>query len=294
MKKGVLHMSIQNIAVIGAGIMGRQIALLSAIHGFRVVLNDVSADALKDAARWAEEYLGGRVQKGKMDEKTCGEVKARFSVQGDLAAAVKDADLVVEAIVERLDVKRELFARLDTMTKPEAILATNSSFIPSSQIADATKRPGKVANLHFFNPALVMKLVEIVKGEHTAEETGEALRAYAEACGKEVVMLNKEIDGFVVNRLQRAITEEAFFLVDQGYVTPQEVDTAAEKGLNYPLGPFRLMDMTGIDISYYSRLRRYEASGDPKEKPPAFLEEKFKRGELGKKTGKGWYDYTGK
>ena len=274
--------------------MGRQIALLSAIHGYRAVLNDVSTDALQNANAWAQEYLAGRVQKGKMEEAEKAKAASLFSVEPDLAAAVKDADLVVEAIVEKEDVKRELFAKLDKLTGPETILATNSSFIPSSQIASATGRPDKVANLHYFNPALVMKLVEVVRNPQTSDETAESLRAFVTACGKSVIVLNKEIDGFVANRIQRAVLDEAMFLVEGGYVTPQEVDTAAEKGLNYPLGPFRLMDLTGIDISYLSRLRRYEATGDPKEKPPAFLEEKYKKGELGRKTGKGWYDYTGK
>lgn len=287
-------MEIKQIAVIGAGVMGRQIALLSAIHGYRAILNDVSADALQNANAWAQKYLAGRVQKGKMDEAAKTKAESLFSVEPDLAAAVKNADLVVEAIVEKEDVKRELFAKLDKLTGPKTILATNSSFIPSSQIASATRRPDKVANLHYFNPALVMKLVEVVRNPQTSDETAESLRAFAAACGKSVIVLNKEIDGFVANRIQRAVLDEAMFLVEGGYVTPQEVDTAAEKGLNYPLGPFRLMDLTGIDISYLSRQRRYEATGDPKEKPPAFLEEKYKKGELGRKTGKGWYDYTGK
>jgi 3-hydroxybutyryl-CoA dehydrogenase len=284
-------MKVKSVTVVGAGVMGRQIALVAALSGFKAVLNDVSSEALKSAGDWMETYLKGRVEKGKIDQAAADKAKGLLSYESDLTAAVKDADLVIEAIVEQLEIKRGLFAQLDQLAKPEAILATNSSFIPSSQIADATKRPGKIANLHFFNPATVMKLAEVVKGEHTDPETAGILRDFAAACGKDVVMLNKEIDGFIVNRLQRAITEEAFFLVENGYVTPQEVDTAAEKGLNYPLGPFRLMDMTGIDISYLSRLRRFESTGDPKEKPPAFLEEKYKKGELGKKTGKGWYDY---
>jgi 3-hydroxybutyryl-CoA dehydrogenase len=229
-----------------------------------------------------------------MTESAVAGVRERFRIDGDLEAAAKDADLVIEAAVEQLDIKRELFARLDQITGPEAILATNSSFIVSSKLAGATGRPGKVANLHFFNPALVMKLVEVVKGAHTADDTAEALMAFAEKCGKYPILIRREIDGFIVNRLQRAITEEAFFLVENGYVTPQELDAAAEKGLNYPLGPFRLMDMTGIDISYLSRLRRYEETGEEAQKPPAFLEEKYKKGELGKKTGKGWYDYSEK
>ncbi|MDR1132485.1 MAG: 3-hydroxyacyl-CoA dehydrogenase family protein, partial [Oscillospiraceae bacterium] len=257
-------------------------------------LNDVSEDALAKAEEWKESYLAGRVRKGKMTEDAAGGVRARFRIDGNLETAARDADLVVEAAIEQLDIKRALFARLDEITKSQAILATNSSFIVSSKLAGATKRPDKVANLHFFNPALVMKLVEVVMGVHSSEDTAQHLMAFAEKCGKFPILIRKEIDGFIVNSLQRAITEEAFFLVENGYVTPQELDAAAEKGLNYPLGPFRLMDMTGIDISYLSRVRRYEETGDETQKPPKFLEEKYKKGELGKKTGKGWYDYSEK
>jgi 3-hydroxybutyryl-CoA dehydrogenase len=285
-------MEIKNTAIVGAGVMGRQIAMLAAISGYNATLNDVSAKALAEADEWKDSYLDQRVAKGKMDADTAAGIKSRFRVDPNLETAVKDADLVIEAVIEQLDIKRELFAKLDACTKPETILATNSSFIASSKIAGATKRPDKVANLHFFNPALVMKLVEVVKGEHTADHTASHLVDFAEKCGKSPILIQKEIDGFIVNRLQRAITEEAFFLVDNGYVTPQELDAAAEKGLNYPLGPFRLMDMTGIDISYLSRLRRFEETGDESQRPPKFLEEKYKKGELGKKTGKGWYDYS--
>lgn len=285
-------MDIENVTVVGAGVMGKQISMLAAISGYKVVLNDVSEAALAKAEAWKESYLAERVSKGKMTEDTANAVRARFQIDGNLETAAKDADLVVEAAIEQLDIKRELFSKLDEITKPCTILATNSSFIVSSKIAGATKRPDKIANLHFFNPALVMKLVEVVMGEHTSEDTAKQLIIFAEKCNKLAILIKKEIDGFIVNRLQRAITEEAFFLVENGYVSPQELDAAAEKGLNYPLGPFRLMDMTGIDISYLSRVRRYEETGDESQKPPRFLEEKYKKGELGKKTGKGWYDYS--
>jgi 3-hydroxybutyryl-CoA dehydrogenase len=284
-------MKIRNVTVVGAGVMGRQIAMLAAINGYQTALNDLSKDALAGAGAWKDSYLADRVAKEKMSGEAAEGVKERFRLDGDIETAVRDADIVIEAVIEQLDIKRELFASLERTTGPDAILATNSSFIASSKIASAMKRPGKIANLHFFNPALVMKLVEVVKGEHTDDETARTLMEFAQSCGKHAILIHKEIDGFIVNRLQRAITEEAFFLVDNGYVTPQELDAAAEKGLNYPLGPFRLMDMTGIDISYLSRLRRYEETGDASQKPPRFLEEKYKKGELGKKTGKGWYDY---
>lgn len=285
-------MEIKKVTVIGAGVMGKQIALLSAIQGFQVVLNDASGEALTAAEKWKNDYLFGRIAKCKMTEKQVEEIKQRFFIENDLAEAVKDADLVIEAIIEKLDIKRELFEKLGKLAKEEAILASNSSFIPSSNVADVTGRPEKVANLHYFNPALVMQLVEVVKGEHTSEETGAALVKFATDCGKYPILLQKEIDGFVVNRIQRAITDTAFYLVEHGYATPQEIDLAAEKGLNYPMGPFRLLDLAGNDIAYLSRQRRYEETGDEAEKPPKFLEEKYLKGELGKKTGKGWYDYS--
>jgi len=285
-------MEIKNVLVIGAGVMGRQIALLAAMYGYSTVLYDAFADALESAEDWNGNYLEGRIAKGKLTAEAATAAKGNLRYEKELPAAAEAADIAIEAIIEKLDVKQTLFRQLDELCKPDTLIVSNSSFITSSQLAGCTKRPGKIANLHFFNPALAMKLVEVVRGDETEEEVLELLLSFSESLGKKPILIQRAIDGFVANRLIRAVTEEALFLVQEGYVTPQEIDIAAENGLNWPMGPYRLMDMTGIDISYLMRMRRYDESGDEKDKPPEFLAEKYRKGEYGRKTSKGWYDYS--
>ena len=287
-------MEIKKVLVVGAGLMGKQIAMNAAIHGYETVLNDMSDGALNAAEAWMKEYLDGRVAKGKMTTQAAEGVAANIRVERDLTVAAHDADLVIEAIIEEEGPKKALFEQLDQLTKPGAILASNSSFIPSSVVAGSTRKPDKVANLHYFNPALLMELVEDVQGPHTSEDTARTLIDFAVATGKKPIWVRKEIDGFVANRILSKITQEAYFLVESGIVTPQEVDTAVEKGLNHPMGPFRLMDLVGIDIAYRARKRRYELTNDENDRVPRCIEEKFNAGELGRKTGKGFYDYSKK
>lgn len=282
---------IERVCVVGAGVMGRQIALNTALHGYPVTLTDVSAEALRQAEAFAADWLAGRVAKERLTAAEAEATRGRLRYEPELARAAADADLVIEAVVEDLEVKRRLFAELDRICPPRAILATNSSTLVSSKLASATGRPAKVANLHYFNPALVMPLVEVVQGPHTAPETAQALVEFARRTGKTPILLRKEIFGFVANRLLHALRREALHLVEQGIATPAEVDLAAEKGLGHPMGPFRLMDLTGIDIAYQVSQERYRDSGDPADRPHPLIEEKVRRGELGRKTGKGWYEY---
>jgi 3-hydroxybutyryl-CoA dehydrogenase len=163
--------------------------------------------------------------------------------------------------------------------------------MPSSTFVDCIDKPGRLVNLHYFNPAMVMKLVEIVRGPHTGDDTVKALQWFVSKIGKQSILVNKEIEGFVVNRLLRAVQNEGFFLLKEGIATFEDIDTAAEKGLNYPMGPFRLQDFTGLDIGYYNRMKKYDETGDPADLPPQEMIDRFKRGEFGKKTGKGWYTY---
>lgn len=163
--------------------------------------------------------------------------------------------LVIEAIIEDLNTKRELFARISKICKPDAILSTNSSNIVSSKLADVTEHSERLLNIHYFNPALVMKLVEIVKGPHTSDEAAETARQFAIDTGKTPIVLHKEVPGFVVNRINAAVVHEALSLLEQGVASVEDIDTACEKGLNYPMGPFRLMDLTGIDVNYYVQCR---------------------------------------
>jgi len=193
--------------------------------------------------------------------------------------------------VEKLDVKREVFARLDKLTPPHAILTTNSSAIVSSQLADATGRPDRVANMHFFNPALVMRCVEVVRGPDTSDATVDAVVALTRQLGKEPVVLRKEIPGFVANRILGAARDEAIFLLEQGVASVDDIDAACRTALGYPMGPFELMDLTGIDIGYHAKLARHAVTGDPRDLPSRTVTEHVERGELGRKTGKGFYTY---
>ena len=219
-------------------------------------------------------------------------MKANFTVSQDVDGSAAKADLLIEAIVEKLDVKRELFGRISKLCKPDTVLGTNSSNIVSSKLADVTEHPERLLNIHYFNPALVMELVEIVRGPHSGDEAVEVARAFAVNTGKSPIVLKKEIAGFVANRINAAVAHEALSLLRKGVATVEDIDTACEKGLHYPMGPFRLMDLTGIDVNYYVRVDRYAESHDPFDAPDPLVIEKFKRGEFGKKTGKGWYDYT--
>jgi len=282
---------IKKICVIGAGNMGHQISLCAALAGYQVSCTDISQEMLDKAAEFARTYLPGRVAKGKLTQEQADQALANLSFTLSLEEAASDADFVIEAAVEKLEVKRKLFADLDRIAPPHAILATNSSFIVSSKIADVTGRPEKVCNMHFFNPALVMKLVEVVQGPHTAEETAQVTMDLCEKLGKIGVWLKKEIYGFLVNRILAAINNEALFLADIGIATPEEIDIAVVNALGHPLGPFRLMDLTGIDLAYYIGMERYQESRDPRDKPSPLVVEKFVKKEWGQKTKKGFYTY---
>lgn len=284
-------MAIGKVCVVGGGAMGRQIALNTALHGVETVLTDVSAKVLAEGEEFNERWLSERVAKGKLPEARAGEARRHLRYEADLDAAAKGCDLAIEAIVEDLGIKQKMFERLDRACPPGAILATNSSTIVSSKIATATRRPAQVANLHYFNPALVMELVEVVQGPHTSAETAQALMEFCRRTGKTPILLRKEIYGFVANRLLHAIRREALHLLDQGVATVEEIDLAAEKALKHPMGPFRLQDFTGIDISYGASMSRFKESGDAADRPHPLIEEKVKKGELGRKTGKGWYAY---
>lgn len=284
---------VKKLCVAGAGTMGRQIALCAAIHGIDTYLYDVSADSLKNAQDWITEYLAGRIHKGRMTKEQVDLTRGKIHIAANLKDAAKDVDILIEAIVERQDIKDAFFREVGQIVPENAILATNSSYLVSSLFRDAVKNPSRLANLHFFHPALVMRLTEIVSGEHTSKETVKVLEDFSRIIGKTPVHVEKEVDGFVVNRILRALKEEAFWLAENGVCSPQMIDTAVELGLNHPMGPFKLTDMSGVDITYYQADKRYRESG---EKPKGYdlIREKFEANELGRKTGKGFYDYPEK
>ncbi len=284
--------NIQRIAVVGAGQMGSQIAMQAALHGYEVALQDISAAQLEKAVAGNRTQLEKRAAKGKLDAADMESALGRLRPMAGMEEAAGAADFVIEAVVERLDDKREVFSRLDKICPRRAILATNSSYIGSSRLAEVTSRPEKVVNMHFFFPPLVMRLVEVVKGEKTSDETVEITAELARRMGRDPVVLRKELPGFLVNRILRAIQGEAYFLLENGVASFADIDKAAELGLNFPMGPFKLADFSGLDIGYHSRMDRYRETGSSADLPPRALKARVERGDLGRKSGRGFYDYS--
>ncbi|MET0964934.1 MAG: 3-hydroxyacyl-CoA dehydrogenase family protein [Nakamurella sp.] len=282
---------IQHIVIVGAGAMGSQIGMICALAGFDATVNDLHADALQRSELQLRQRLTRDIEKGRRTQDDVDAAFGRLSFSTDLTNAAAAADYVIEAAVEKLDVKRQLFADLDRIAPPHVILATNSSNIVSSRIAYATGRPDRVCNLHFFNPALVMKCVEVVRGPHTSDNTVETSMALAHRLGKTPVLLEREIPGFIANRIVGAVRDEAIFLLENGIASVEDIDIACRTALGYPMGPFELMDLTGIDIGYLTKKDRFAESGDPKDQPSQSVSALVERGELGRKTGRGWYDY---
>ena len=287
---------IKNICVVGAGNMGHQIALLCAIHGYQTTCTDVVPEILKKAEKFADTYLPGRVEKGKMTKEVAEAARKNISFTPDLKAAAKNADFMIEAVLEILDVKQKLFAQVDQIAPPHAILATNSSYLVSSLIKDAVKkeRQPQVVNMHFFNPALVMKLVEVVKGPHVSDETAKVTYALSEKLEKIPVLLNKEVEGFLLNRIFRVIGREALWMLEMGIASFEDIDKACVYGAGHPMWPFRLMDLTGLDLNYIRSMERFKESGDRSDLPSPSVVERYLKGNYGEKAGKGWYDYSKK
>tara|TARA_R110002072_G_scaffold271208_1_gene431149 strand:+ start:8110 stop:8982 length:873 start_codon:yes stop_codon:yes gene_type:complete len=285
---------IKNVCVVGAGNMGHQIALQAAICGFNVKCSDVNADTLKKADAFVDSYLPGRVEKGRLTAEQAKAARDNIRFVDSLEEAAGDADFVIEAATEVLALKRRIYADLDRIAPPHAILATNSSAIVSSKIADATQRQDKVVNMHFFNPALVMKLVEVVKGPHVSDETAELTMEMSRVMQKVPVLLKKEVDGFLLNRIFAAISKEANWLLEMGVAEVEDIDNACVYGAGHPMGPFRLNDLTGLDLSYIMRMEKFRETGNQADLPTPRLVEHYMKGEFGEKTGKGWYDYTKK
>ncbi len=283
--------TVNHVVVVGAGAMGSQIGMVCALAGLTVTVTDIAEPALAKAEAELRSRLSRDVDKGRRVRSDVEAAFGRLSFTTDLTTAASTADYVIEAAVERLDIKRALFADLDRAAPPHAILATNSSSIVSSRIADATGRPDKVCNLHFFNPALIMKCVEVVRGPHTSDDTVATSIDLTERLGKTPVVLNREIPGFIANRILNAVRDEAIHLLENGVASVADIDTACRTALGYPMGPFELMDLTGIDIGFLTKQDRFAQTGDPKDRPSASVTALVERGELGRKTGRGWYTY---
>ncbi|WP_459612784.1 3-hydroxyacyl-CoA dehydrogenase family protein [Corynebacterium urogenitale] len=287
----MVNTPIKHITVIGSGTMGSQIGMVAALSGYTVALVDISEESLVKARAMLESRMARDVEKGRKDEQQVADAFARMTFTTDRDGEVAHTDHVIEAAIEDIEIKRQLFADLDRIAPAHTILATNSSNIVSSRIADATGRPDKVCNMHFFNPALVMKCVEVVSHEGTSQETIDTTIAIAEKMGKEVVRVNKEIPGFVANRLLNAIRKEALYLYNEGVASFEDIDTAAKTALGHPMGPFQLMDLVGIDVVFLIRMAEYEQTGDEDSLPDPAVKKLYEEGRYGRKTGKGWYDY---
>ncbi|MDM5305368.1 3-hydroxyacyl-CoA dehydrogenase family protein [Peribacillus frigoritolerans] len=282
---------IQSITVIGAGQMGHQIAMLAALGGYETILHDVHENALNAAKEKLDVILTKWVQKGKLSEDRKMAAFSRLQYTTDLEKAASKADLIIEAVVEKLDVKQEVFAKLEELAPAETIFATNSSTIVNSLIASVTNRPDKFINMHFFFPPLVMDCVEVVMSDQTSEETAKLAMEVTENMNRTGVLLRKEISGFVANRILGALQREALYLYEEGIVDYKDIDLICRKALGHPIGPFELMDLSGIDVGYFVMQQRFNETGNPEDKPNACIEEKVNKGHLGRKTGKGWYDY---
>ena len=279
------------IAVVGAGSMGAQIAQQGALHGIEVALHDQDAAQLHKARESNQGHLARRVEKGRLSREDAASALNRVRLTTDLGDAVREVEFVIEAVFENLDLKRSIFHQLDAMAPANAVLASNSSTMGISEIAADSARPERCLNMHFFYPVLVMDLVEIVRGPRTSDDTVERATALAREMQRTPVVINKEIDGFIVNRILHAGTQEAYRLLDAGIASFEDIDVAVEKGLNWPMGPFRLGDFSGLDVTYNARLHMYNVTGDERYKPSPQLEAKVKTGRLGRKTGEGWYRY---
>jgi 3-hydroxybutyryl-CoA dehydrogenase len=285
----------ERLLIVGAGTMGTQIALQAAIHGVDVNLFDIDDDSLDRARSEVGRLLEQQLQRGKFDKQTAGSALERIRFTRNLEQAAEDRDWAIEAVAERIEVKRTVFADLDKVLPPCAAIATNSSSIVSSRLADATSRPDRCLNMHFFHPVLVMDLCEIVVGPHTSSTTVEGAVAWARRIHRRPIVLSQEIDGFVVNRVLSAASCEAFNLLAQHVATPADIDIAVRHGLRWPLGPFELADLSGLDVVLEVRRSRYERDRDPANLPSiAVLEKLVGEGRLGRKTKAGFYDYSTK
>ena len=282
----------KKIVVIGGGTMGLDIAQVFAKKGYDVVVRDINDQIIQASEARLNKTLDKQVAKGKMDEAGKAAILGKMSFTTDLKLAA-DADLVVEAAVENLDIKKSIFSELDQICKPETILASNTSSISITAIAAATKRPDKFIGMHFFNPATVMKLVEVIRGAHTSDETCAAITELSREIGKEPVEV-QEAPGFVVNKILVPMINEAVDLLYTGVATAEGIDTAMKLGANHPMGPLALGDLVGLDVCLAIMDTLYNETHDPKYRASLLLRKMVRAGKLGRKTGIGFYDYTKK
>ena len=279
----------KTIAVIGAGTMGSGISHVSALHGYRVLMLDAQPGAVARARQQIDARLAREVEKGQLSSADRGAVMERL-VEADWED-VAGAEIAIEAVLEIMDVKKDVFQRLDTLLPEGALLATNTSSLSITEIATTTQRPRSVLGMHFFNPAPVMKLIEIVRGEETSDEAVASARAFAASIGKETVVVEKDTPGFVVNRVLMPLFIEAMRIYEEGIASKEDIDKAIKLGLNHPMGPLTLADLTGLDVDLHVMDYMYDEFHDDRFAAPLVLRRLVRAGRLGRKTKKGFYEY---
>jgi 3-hydroxybutyryl-CoA dehydrogenase len=283
-------MPVKKILVVGAGNMGAGIAQLCAQQGFEVVISDISLDLSTRAKALIDKGLQKRVEKAKLTEDQKNSVLSRISTAGDLSPA-RECDFVIECVLEQMEVKRKVFAELDRLARVDVIFATNTTSLSISAMAEATKRPDKVVQMHFFNPPTIMKLVEIMPGSKTSLATLNSAEALAKQLGKDPVVCKNEAPAGIVSRILGQLLNEATWLVASGVASPEDVDKAMKLGANHPMGPIELIDLIGLDV-HRAKMQTLTATlGDPRYKHPEIVDRLIAEGRLGKKVGKGFYTY---
>lgn len=284
-------MEIEKIVVCGAGVMGGGIAQVCANAGYEVWMYDLTEEFAQGGKNKIAAGLDRQVSKGKMTEEQKRQLLDRLHPTTEINCAA-DADLIMEAVLENIQVKKDLFAKLEQVCPATAIIGTNTSYIPISTLAADMQHPERFLGMHFFNPVYAMKLLEVIRGEKTGDAAFETVLAFAPTIGKTPVSVKKEVPGFIVNRLNKAVQAEAMYLLHKGVASVEDIDKAAKLGLNYPMGPFEMMD-GNLELTYTCLNLLYELTGDDRFRPTEELIAHIEAGEFGRRTGKGWYNYSG-
>jgi 3-hydroxybutyryl-CoA dehydrogenase len=284
-------MAVKKILVVGAGNMGAGIAQLCAQRGFDTLLSDITMDLCTQAISRMDKGLQKRVDQGKMDKTEKDGVLSRISPIGEDLSAARDCDFAIESVLEVIDIKRKVFSRLDSIVRPEVILATNTTSLPISAIAEAASRPERVVQMHFFNPPTIMKLVEIMPGVKTTSATLKAAEEMAKQLGKDPVVCKTEAPAGIVSRVLGQLLNEATWLAESGVADPADIDKAMKLGAGHPMGPFELLDLIGLDIHRAKMQTLTTTLKDPRYKHPGIVDKLIEEGRVGKKVGKGFYNY---
>ena len=282
----------EKVVVIGAGQMGSQIAALSAMAGLDTNLYDEDQGQLEQKIEFTRKNIANLIQKEKLSQEHGDNFDSHLLPCSSLEDSVKGRTFAIEAVTERLDIKNKVFSYLSENTDENTVLASNSSFIAGSQLSEVTNCPSRVLNMHFFYPPIRMDLIEVAYSPQVEQSIIDRTVDLGNLMGRKVVVLKKETPGFIVNRMLAALADEAFELYKEGIASFEDIDIAIENGLGHPKGPYRLADYSGLDIHYYAKLKLAEESGDESLGPPDFLSKRVKEGDLGVKSGKGFYDYS--